>query len=233
MFRIGNFHPSVVPVLLCAAIVQLACKENATERIADIDRTALLNAAFIRGTRYVDNDKVVTFDVKQLGKLKLASGRIVVCDPFITTPDIPLDKVVTPGEYTVEIAVAKKDTDERVAFARIRFSTKAVVNWIDADFENDSTAKGYTVDSGTGCFIGLKAIKLLREKIAHDSTFYDFVTREIGNRPWANIPIAAFNVTMFEAGYGDGSYKSFWGLDENGEPTVLVTDFCVVECKEI
>jgi hypothetical protein len=232
MFRIEKWSSVLCMGFLIYAIVILKCKENATEQITEIDRTTLLNSAFIKGTRYLDNGKLITFDVKELGKLKLPNGKIVVCDPFIAKSDIPLDRTVMPGEYAVEIAVAKRDNDERVAFARIRFSTKEIVSWVGANFQNDSTAKGYNVDSGTGCFIGLKAIKILRDKIAHDSVFYDFMTREIGNQPWANVPVATLNVTMFEAGYGDGSYKSFWGLDESGQPTVLVTDFCVVECKE-
>lgn len=30
---------------------------------------------------------------------------------------------------------------------------------------------------------------------------------------------------MFTTGYGDG----FWGLDQNGEPACLVTDFLLVD----
>ncbi|TIO99292.1 MAG: DUF4241 domain-containing protein, partial [Mesorhizobium sp.] len=34
---------------------------------------------------------------------------------------------------------------------------------------------------------------------------------------------------MFDTGYGDGSYRSFWGLDAAGEPLLLMTDFEVLE----
>ncbi|QKL22508.1 DUF4241 domain-containing protein [Bacillus altitudinis] len=29
--------------------------------------------------------------------------------------------------------------------------------------------------------------------------------------------------------FGDGMYPSFWGLDENREPTCLVTDFLIMD----
>ncbi|WP_411265986.1 DUF4241 domain-containing protein [Bacillus sp. MZGC1] len=29
--------------------------------------------------------------------------------------------------------------------------------------------------------------------------------------------------------FGDGMYPSFWGLDQNGEPACLVTDFLIMD----
>jgi hypothetical protein len=37
------------------------------------------------------------------------------------------------------------------------------------------------------------------------------------------------NVAMFDTGFGDGGYRSFWGLDAAGQPLVLMTDFEVLE----
>ncbi|PRS67378.1 hypothetical protein C6347_14900 [Bacillus sp. NMTD17] len=37
---------------------------------------------------------------------------------------------------------------------------------------------------------------------------------------------------MFTTGFGDGMYPSFWGLDENGEPACLVTDFLIMDYEK-
>lgn len=37
------------------------------------------------------------------------------------------------------------------------------------------------------------------------------------------------SIAMFSSGWGDESYPSFWGYDENGEVACLVTDFLVTE----
>jgi hypothetical protein len=37
---------------------------------------------------------------------------------------------------------------------------------------------------------------------------------------------------MFQSGYGDGSYPSYWGLDKNGEVLSLVIDFLVLLVPE-
>ncbi|WP_317615143.1 MULTISPECIES: DUF4241 domain-containing protein [Bacillus] len=37
------------------------------------------------------------------------------------------------------------------------------------------------------------------------------------------------DIAMFTTGFGDGMYPSFWGLDENGEPACLVTDFLIMD----
>jgi hypothetical protein len=35
------------------------------------------------------------------------------------------------------------------------------------------------------------------------------------------------NVIAFSAGYGDGGYSTYWGLDERGNPACLLTDFAI------
>ncbi|WML52275.1 DUF4241 domain-containing protein [Neobacillus sp. PS3-12] len=37
------------------------------------------------------------------------------------------------------------------------------------------------------------------------------------------------SISMFSSGWGDGSYPSFWGLDENGDVICLVTDFLITD----
>jgi hypothetical protein len=40
-------------------------------------------------------------------------------------------------------------------------------------------------------------------------------------------------IAMFQSGWGDGFYASYWGLDARGEPVCLVTDFSVLTVQPI
>ena len=41
------------------------------------------------------------------------------------------------------------------------------------------------------------------------------------------------NVAIFDTGFGDGSYRSFWGLDSAGQPLLLMTDFEVLKNADV
>lgn len=40
------------------------------------------------------------------------------------------------------------------------------------------------------------------------------------------------DIAMYTTRFGDGMYPSIWGLDQNGEPTCLVTDFLIMDLQE-
>ena len=42
-------------------------------------------------------------------------------------------------------------------------------------------------------------------------------------------PASGANVIGFSSGFGDGAYPSWFGLDANGDPLVLLTDFGILE----
>jgi hypothetical protein len=47
---------------------------------------------------------------------------------------------------------------------------------------------------------------------------------------WANIVVnheSGANVIIFSSGWGDGGYASFWGFDQSGNISSLVTDFAL------
>ena len=43
--------------------------------------------------------------------------------------------------------------------------------------------------------------------------------------PPATVSTSKANCVAFMSGYGDGIYSSYWGLDANGAPLCLTTDF--------
>ena len=95
---------------------------------------------------------------------------------------------------------------------------------------------GYGVDSGTGCFASAEAVAVLVPAISmrtltrsrtgcsrrrrHRLEAFGRCRRRSGQRA---------NVIGFTSGFGDGGYPSWFGLDADGEPLVLLTDFGILE----
>src|SRR5579864_9157240 len=80
-------------------------------------------------------DCKLTFDDKpadayfyRLPDLWLPTGEIVAADGFIMERQ-PFTRRVRPGRYPVMIAIAAFATDERIAFAQVRFSDRSIACW--------------------------------------------------------------------------------------------------------
>ena len=186
-------------------------------------------------------------EVVEAGLLELPSGEIVATDPLVYPEAAPFERTVSAGNYPVYIYKYQ----ERNAFAELRFSEKEVVSWELATVpgEDPSTLEegelfGYGVDTGLGCFMdettAMDFDKLLMdaEGMYFDDVLYDLMYTEesdfedelvLNHRPWEG---RSENVMIFESGWGDGFYASYWGLDADGEVVTLVTDFGVVDPEE-
>lgn len=132
---------------------------------------------------------------------------------------------------------------ERVAFARVRLGEGPVARWVLALLEGQDPGTigaeeffGYGVDAGTGCFMDPAVSRLLEARLAASEDLADAIigTMEASRRAacgWASIRPSderEENVVCFSSGWGDGCYPSFFGLDAEGRPVALVTDFCVL-----
>ncbi|PLP56859.1 hypothetical protein CYK37_23965 [Mesorhizobium loti] len=177
-----------------------------------------------------------------IGMLDLPTGEIIACDPLVTGPDWPaLARKVKPGRYPVALFEAQG----RVGLAVLRLASGKPSRWEMAVLpgQDASTLKkdeifGYPVDAGLGSFMDKTAMALLTQaqaRLGSDRNYYDDVLaaefapnadRFVMHRPVAGDPA---NIAMFWSGWGDGFYASYWGLDAQGEPLVLMTDFGVIE----
>jgi hypothetical protein len=152
----------------------------------------------------------------RIGELNLASGRLVVADPFIVSgSEKPLDLAIPPGRYPVDIAVADAgDSGHRVALARLLLSEAPPVRWTMAVTEGEDVRK-------------LKAD--------------DWQTRGEARGPELGIPygfvlveeVGPGGVAMFSSGWGDGHYASWVGYDAQGRPAQVVIDFAVITAVNI
>jgi len=183
--------------------------------------SGLLEAAF--------DDKLCVYDgrifeKRELGSIEINSGQITAGDPLVTSGH-PFITEFPRGKYPVEIALASKFGDQRVALARIKFSDNDVQSWDIALTENIKPKKtelyGYPVDAGTGCFADSDSYKKYVEQLEEKTS--DYIIEEFDKN--GNTGLIYKNVAMFSSGLGDGFYQSYIGRDADNNIVCLVTDF--------
>lgn len=212
----------------------------------------------------LENKTLNGLEISQLniGNLNVPTGKIIVCDPLVSSNWIPLSKNINPGSYPIKIYIAKtENAGNRFALAKLEITNKKAVKWVLALQENENVDElveddsffGFSVDAGLASFFdyqtGLEYDKFQNEfhqKNPGKNIYDDFFEAEfqkntvnkndpteVGN--WINykFPTTELNIPMFESGYGDGVYPAYWGIDEEGEITSLIIDFFVIELPEL
>lgn len=203
-----------------------------------------LHLAFANGsTKLSPLGTPTRFSTKELPPLIVSSGYLVACDPLVCPDLAPFSLQVPSGVYSVTLAIAHIDTDQRVAYAKIEFSQSPIDKWQMATLPNQDVswlqlgeAYGYGVDSGTGCFADVAAMQALQERMDTTEDYFEELIAEcdktyVHTWSWANIefqPKTKSNLLMFSTGYGDGFYTSWFGFTNDGRVAALVTDFDVL-----
>lgn len=197
--------------------------------------------AFQPGWHVSIGDQNVGFRIFEAGLLRIASGRIKACDPFVGMGHAPYTVEVPKGSFPVRLALVEGGIDDgRVAFARVDFSSQPVVRWEMALIEGQNPATlepkhyfGYPVDAGTGSFVDAETAAIADKRMAEDEDIAQrWITLGERNSPpmfHADIDIGPGNIIMFTSGWGDGVYASWFGYDAQGAVAALVTDFLVVD----
>jgi len=235
--------------LLCGAVALCGCGKGDgvsgnNELVAQsvkVDAASALGDVLGSGPIATPDGKTVTVDGYLIGQLSLPSGRIVAADGFIMFDAKPFSRTVKPGAYPVTVAVAQLGGDQRIAFAQIRFLDRRISKWEMAVTDGQDPSKlkedeiyAYGVDSGTGSFADIGAQEVLSARDARK--LVDDVMKEMKKvyeptRDWVVVNTPKGSAVLFSSGWGDGGYASYFGLDDNGEPVVLVTDFQVIDWK--
>ena len=179
------------------------------------------------------------------GELILTSGSIVACDPLVELGAAPvLKRKVAPGPYPVLLGRLEGD----VAWARVEFTGQPVARW--------ESAGAHGVDSGTSCFVDaeVRDVESARQKARRDQVFGAVLLRGVDPadaEAWhaaiaeerAKLPDDGFMAAIrhgaveigegtliaFSSGAGDGRYTTWWGLDAEGQPCTLLTDFDLMQ----
>lgn len=189
--------------------------------------------AFDAGAHIAARDgEVWGVSVEPAGTLQLRSGQVLVGDPFVGgLSGTPLRRAVAPGRYPVDLSIVQLSSDHRrVAAIRMRVSDAPVARWEPAWFagqvetsETDSLP-GYGVDAGTGCFACAETAPALDTEAAGERLLEAYASQPTS----VAHPDAPEACVTCHSGWGDGFYVSWWGLDAQGEPVCLVTDFEVM-----
>lgn len=164
-----------------------------------------------------------------------------------------LKERVAPGKYPITVAIEHKGiTGIRMVGMRLKVSDKSAVSYHDAEAfklvegEEKVAMSGFPVDAGMSTFCDKKAaeaywsfLKTWYEKHEGANLYDDYLAelfkrsyeahpdlqREDGDFIRLNVEGSDQEIVMVATGFGDGYYSVFWGRDEEGEITELVTLF--------
>ena len=180
----------------------------------------------------------VPLSVVDLGVLRVPSGRVEACDPFVTLGDGPVFEV-EPGDYPVKVTVAD------VSHEREAYLSLVLADGEPASVEAAQPVRGrgfVCVDAGAVAFVDHDAVATAMppqddwydvfDSGEPDSWFSLMDSPDHYRRGAANIVMpragAGENVVLSHSGWGDGVYPVMLTRDADGAPLGLHIDLGVV-----
>lgn len=201
----------------------------------------IFETAFFAGTKVKMDSFPISFFAINIGKLRVESGKLIACDPIVMRDAAPFLQAFPVGQFAVQLSIARINNDERVAFSRIVFSNKPVVQWKFALLEGQKQMPidkdsffGYGVDGGIGLFIDQEANTAFENMTKKNGNLWSEVFTDEMDKHYRNTwqyvlhDFAGHNLASFSTGYGDGTYATYVGYDEKGNICRLLTDFGLV-----
>lgn len=204
----------------------------------------LENIATLFSKSFVESPLLETYES---GKINLPTGKLVACDPLITSDMKEFEILFPTGDFNV--LVHKETSSDCIAYVEIVFRNEAVKEWKMATTEGQNVNDlqtgeiyGYPVESGMGSFMDADTqdeLNLLEKRLFHrkgadflgiyEEFFHPHFYDESGAadqfcflQPNSEKP---GNIFSFETGYGEGFYGSYIGFSQENLPVKLVTEF--------
>ena len=209
-------------------------------------RAGWIYAAIVQGElRDHDAKDDVRYVVRSesIGRLAAPDGQVVAADPYLMGPEPapPFVKRLSADEAeVVAVRAIIGEGHERIAALVLHIGSNPIVDWVMATLPGQDVATldvegffGYGVDAGTGCFGSPEAMKVAGRVLAADAGMLEdplskaLFADGIGTRSAAVVaPEAeATPVAICSAGWGDGVYLTWLGIDNSGNVMVALTDF--------
>jgi hypothetical protein len=215
-----------------------------------------IDPMFQPGARYRlsfdDIEEEAVVEVRDAGRLYLATGRLVVCDPFwaslLEDRTAAFTVAVPPGHYQITVSFARVDRPSdpeiagpvrRGAAARLTVRDDRVAGWEPALRPGDDLASlppgrfhGFAVDSGTGAFVDASAVAALGQlgepgqEMGQEPELAEVIP-ELLEKGTVNLVVdqaTDLNVVMFDCGMGDGTYPVWIGRTAAGDAACFVAD---------
>lgn len=178
----------------------------------------------------------------KITELHLSSGRIIASDALLYDQTSPFLTKVPAGDYELWLHYSKKTA--YIAYAELRIKSSDVKTWMLAlkkgqkvEHLKEGQIYGFSVDSGYACFMDLDTVSVLEQHVEqleeenedYDNYYDDYLDEVLDGAYFINKPFEHLkhNIPMFMAGYGDGFYATYIGLNEEEEPAKFVIDFGV------
>jgi hypothetical protein len=174
--------------------------------------------------------------------MSFEDGLLVVSDPFFMgAGQRPIRQAVTGSPYQVGVARAMFNGDPLVTAALLFSSSGQVERWEMAtwgdvessSFEGDEF-EGIAVSSTSVCFGSLPAARVAGPILAaDDGRLEDPVSLVMFSDPLGpdaalvEVEDGAPPLAVFRAGWGDGVYPTWLGLDDHGQVAVVLLDLLV------
>lgn len=198
-----------------------------------------------------DETHTLRLHVIELGTLKVNSGRLLACDPFVYLTDgLVVD--LEPGTYPVRVTVADVSEEQdgshlREAYLSLVLRDGAISSFaplVPAGQEPPQPGKFYAVgvDAGTVAFVDDVSALTLMPPGDWDNEIFDtgrpdswFAQMDAGSplpAGYANItlPLArnGENIVISHSGWGDGFYPVVCAYDSSGRLIGVHIDLAVV-----
>jgi hypothetical protein len=203
-----------------------------------------INRAFVEGSSFKVSGQQVQTSVVQLGQIAFPSGKVTPKDTMVLDVECEVDRSIPTSLGDAEAVIAKFPSgDERVAFLRIKFHPQPAERHVIAirmigPQWHESYREAYPVDSGYGGFVDHVAQKEINALLeAEDDKLAKKLHQELEQqtRPtwsWSNFEVKpGLRILVVSSGFGDGGYKTFYGLNAKGNVVSLVTDFGVISTQ--
>src|SRR5262245_48565258 len=130
---------------------------------------------------------IARIERRQIGLLRVSTGNIVACDPFLLTEPMAYTVTTPTGRFPVELFIAHFDGgDQRIAAARLGFASGVSDAWELALLPHQDVSQlepdqffGYAVDSGAGSFMDLDAARELDQRMTKDEEYFQEIIRQM------------------------------------------------------
>jgi Protein of unknown function (DUF4241) len=184
-------------------------------------------------------DAFSKLSIQNIGKLRITTGNLIVCDGFNVFDPSPFNIQFPIGEFPIELAIIINDNIEQAAFARISFSQKSPIAWHKAITEEQSKRttlifkpSGFAVDSGMAAIMDLAGAQEFKEEVINNNGF-DYLLSELDEKAdigwiYHELKYVKDNIFIFSSGVGNGRYQTYIGINEDKDISRLIIDFNLV-----